>query len=202
MKLIGSLTSPFVRKVRAALAEKKLEYEFVIDSPWTSETRVPTYNPLGKIPVLVLKDGLALYDSRVIVEYVDNLSPSNRLIPANGRERIHVLRWEALADGLCDAMVAIFLEEKRPASQRSPEWIARQQDKINAALKTASEELKDNPWCAGTKFSLADVAIGAALGYLDFRFQQLDWRSACPNLATLNDRLLTRPAFADTVPTP
>ena len=119
MKLIGSLTSPYVRKVRIVLAEKKIEYEFVLDSPWTPESTVPKLNPLGKIPVLVLDDETTLFDSRVISEYLDNVAPNNKLMPAPNRERTEVKRWEALADGICDAAALLFLEKKRPAKQQS-----------------------------------------------------------------------------------
>jgi glutathione S-transferase len=114
MKLIGSYTSPYVRKVRVVLAEKKFEYEFVIDSPWLEDSTVPDLNPLGKIPVLLLDDETQLFDSRVIVEYIDAVTPNNKLFPAPNRERIEVKRWEALADGICDAAATAFLEAKRP----------------------------------------------------------------------------------------
>ena len=115
MKLLSSQTSPYARKVRIALAEKKIEYELVEASPWDAGTSVPAINPLGKVPVLMLDDGTALYDSRVIVEYLDTVSPVSRLIPEPSRQRIAVKRWEALADGICDAAVLIVRESKRPA---------------------------------------------------------------------------------------
>jgi len=200
MKLIGTFTSPYARKARIVLAEKKIEYDFELDSPWTPETAVPSINPLGKIPVLVLDDATVLFDSRVIVEYLDNVTPNNKLMPAPNRERTEVKRWEALADGICDAAVLIFLEKKRPAKQRSAEWIARQEDKIVRSLEFMSAQLGDNGWCMGTHFSLADLTTGCALGYLAFRFPEIDWREKYPNLARIYDKLMLRPAFADTVP--
>jgi glutathione S-transferase len=200
MKLVGSHTSPFVRKVRIVLAEKKIEYEFVVESPWSEESKVPGYNPLGKIPVLILDDETPLFDSRVIVEYIDNVTPNNKLFPAPNRERTEVKRWEALADGLCDAAVAALLEAKRPATEQSASWIARQHDKVTRTLEFMSEELGDKSFCMGTHISMADLAIGTALGYLCFRFPNIDWQSAHPNLSKLYDKLMQRPAFADTVP--
>ncbi|MDR1662354.1 MAG: glutathione S-transferase N-terminal domain-containing protein, partial [Azoarcus sp.] len=135
MKLIGSLTSPFVRKVRVVLAEKKIECGFEIDSPWTPESNVPKLNPLGKIPALALDDDIVLFDSRVISEYLDNVAPNNKLMPAPNRERTEVKRWEALADGVCDAAALVFLERKRPETQQSADWIARQKDKILRGLE-------------------------------------------------------------------
>ena len=200
MKLIGSLTSPFVRKVRVVLAEKKIECEFEIDSPWTPETNVPNINPLGKIPVLVLDDETLLFDSRVISEYLDNVAPNNKLMPAPNRERTEVKRWEALADGICDAAALIFLERKRPEVQQSAEWIARQQDKIVRGIDCMAEQLGESSWCMGTHFTMADICVGCALGYLALRFPEIDWREKHPNLGRLVDKLMQRPAFADTVP--
>ena len=200
MKLIGSLTSPFVRKVRIVLAEKKIDYEFVIDSPWSPESGVANLNPLGKIPVLALDDDTSLFDSRVISEYLDNVAPYNKLMPSTNRERTEVKRWEALADGICDAAALIFLEKKRPAEQQSSEWIVRQQNKIIAGLDYMAAELGDSNWCMGTHFSLADIAAGCALGYLAFRFPEIDWNAKHPNLARLYEKLSHRPAFAETMP--
>ena len=200
MKLIGSLTSPYVRKVRIVLAEKKIEYEFVVDSPWSPESKVPNINPLGKIPVLVLDDETPLFDSRVISEYLDNVAPNNKLMPAPNRERTEVKRWEALADGICDAAALLFLEKKRPAKQQSADWISRQETKIISGVDYMAKELGDNACCIGMHFSLADIAAVCALGYLAFRFPEIDWSEKHPNLARLYSKLMLRPSFADTVP--
>lgn len=200
MKLVGSYTSPYVRKTRVVLAEKKIDYEFVIDSPWTDSSGVPDLNPLGKIPVLVLDDDTRLFDSRVIVEYLDGVAPNNKLLPAPARERALVKRWEALADGLIDAAVTILLERRRADGERSESWIARHQLKIERSLAALAADLGDDAWCHGTAISLADIAVGCALGYLDFRQPTLDWRGAHPNLARLQDKLLQRASFSDTVP--
>jgi len=200
MKLIGSLTSPYVRKARIVLAEKKIEYEFVLDNPWNADTGVTKLNPLGKVPVLVLDDESTLFDSRVIVEYLDGVSPNNRLLPASGRERIRIKRWEALADGVVDAAVTIVLESKRQENMRDPAWIARHQGKITAGLAALSHDLDDHAWCHGNGLTLADIALGVALGYLSFRMPALEWRTAHENLARLYDKLMTRPSFSETVP--
>ena len=200
MKLIGSYTSPFVRKVRIVLAEKKMECEFDIDSPWTADSAVPNHNPLGKIPVLLLDDGTPLFDSRVIVEYIDNVTPNNKLFPAPNRERIEVKRWEALADGLLDAAVAALLEGKRPDGEKSASWIERQLGKVDRSLAFMTDELGEKNFCMGTHFSMADIALGTALGYLNFRFPAIDWQERHANLAKLYDKLMQRPSFAETVP--
>jgi glutathione S-transferase len=201
MKLIGSLASPYVRKVRIAMAEKKLDYELVLENVWTPETTIQQSNPLGKVPCLVMEDGGAMFDSRVIVEYLDTLSPVGKLIPTNGRERAEVKCWEALADGVLDAAVLVRLERtQRPQAQQSPEWIARQLGKVEAGLKAMSVGLKETPFCSGTHYTLADVAVGCALGWLSFRFPEIDWREPYPNLAKLFDKLSERPSFKDTLP--
>jgi glutathione S-transferase len=194
MKLIGSLTSPYVRKTRASFwPRRRSTTTFELDSPWTPETQVANVNPLGKIPVLVLDDNTVLFDSRVIVEYLDNVRPNNKLMPGPNRERTEVKRWEALADGVCDAAALVFLEKKRPAAQQSTDWIARQEDKIIRSLEYMSERTRRrNSWCMGTHFSLADITVGCALGYLVFRFPEIDWREKHPNLARLYDKLMLR----------
>lgn len=203
MKLIGSLTSPYVRKVRVVMAEKKLDFQLVLEDPWGSDT-VLAANPLGKVPCLVMEGGEAVFDSRVIVEYLETLSPVGKLIPPSGRERTEVRTWEALADGVLDASIAARLEQTwsgRSPEQRCTAWIDRQMSRVQAALKAMSQGLGDKPWCAGNHLTLADVAVGCALGYLDFRFaQQVDWRTPYPNLKKLHDKLSTRQSFIDTAP--
>ncbi|NML42724.1 glutathione S-transferase [Ramlibacter sp. G-1-2-2] len=203
MKLIGSMSSPYVRKVRVVMAEKKLDYQFVEEDVWAADTSIMNSNPLGKVPCLVMEGGEALFDSRVIVEYLDTLSPVGKLIPVVGRERAEVKTWEALADGVLDALVLARLEghwSGRQKAERSQAWIDRQLAKSNASFKAMSQGLGDKPFCAGIYLSLADIAIGCALGYADFRFPEIDWRTPYPNLARLYEKLAARPSFADTLP--
>jgi glutathione S-transferase len=203
MKLIGSLTSPFVRKVRVVLAEKKLDYKFDIEDVWSADTRITEANPLGKVPCLVMEGGEAVFDSRVIVEYVDTLSPVGKLIPLSGRERVEVKTWEALADGLLEAAILARMEAHwagRAPEQRSQAWIDRQMDKVHHSLKAMSSGLGDRGWCCGIHHTLADLSVGCALGYLDFRFPEIDWRTTYPNLNKLFDKLSQRQSFIDTAP--
>ena len=200
MKLIGSLTSPYVRKVRIVMAEKKLDYRLELENVWSSDTKIQTYNPLGKVPCLLMDDGGALFDSRVIVEYLDTLSPVARLIPQPGRDRAAVKCWEAIADGVLDACVAIVKEKQRPSAQQSSEWIARQYGKIDASLNAMDLSLGNHAYCMGVNYSLGDVAVGCALGYLEFRFPDLDWRAGHDNLGRLFDKVSTRQSFIDTAP--
>lgn len=203
MKLIGAVTSPYVRKVRIVMAEKKLDYQFVPEDVWSPDTSIGLSNPLGKVPCLVLDGGEAVFDSRVIVEYMDTLSPVSKLIPTAGRERAEVKTWEALADGVLDALILARLEATwsgRSAEQRSAAWIDRQMGKTHASLRAMSLGLGDKPFCSGIHLSLSDIAVGCTLGYLDFRFPQVDWRTPHPNLARLYDKLMQRQSFIDTRP--
>jgi glutathione S-transferase len=158
---------------------------------------------LGKVPCLIMEGGEAVFDSRVIVEYVDTLSPVGKLIPASGRERAEVRTWEALGDGVLDAAVAIRLEQTwsgRASGERSQAWVNRQRGKIDAALAAMGRGLGDKPFCAGVHLTLADVAVGCALGYLDFRLPNVDWRGKHPQLGKLYDKLMLRPSFMETAP--
>ena len=202
MKLLGSLTSPYVRKVRIVMAEKKLDYQLVLEDGWASDAILKS-NPLGKVPCLVMEGGEAVFDSRVIVDYLDTLSPVGRLIPASGRERAEVRTWEALADGIVDACILARLEQTwngRSEAQRSMAWVERQMAKVDAAVIAMSRGLGEKAFAAGIHLSLADIAVGCALGYLDFRFPQVDWRKPHPNLARLADKLAQRQSFIDTLP--
>ena len=201
MKLIGSLTSPFVRKVRIVMAEKKLDYVFELDNVWGADSKVGLANPLGQVPCLVMEDGGVMYDSRVIAEYLDTLTPVCKLLPPNSRDRAAVKVWEALADGVLDAAVLVRLEKTlRPQEQQSEQWIARQLGKVHAGLGVMAADLGEQPYCMGIHYTLADVAVGCALGWLAFRFPDIDWRSDYPNLVRLSDKLSERASFKDTAP--
>ncbi|HTH60268.1 MAG TPA: glutathione S-transferase C-terminal domain-containing protein [Paraburkholderia sp.] len=201
MKLIGSLASPYVRKARIVLAEKKIDYKLVLENVWAQDTAIHAFNPLGKVPCLVMEDGEAVFDSRVICEYVDTLSPVGKLIPPSGRERVEVRCWEALADGVLDAAVLIRLEDtQRTPEQRSDGWVARQRKKIDEALVAMAQGLGSNAWCAGNRYTLADISVGCALGYLEFRMPDVNWREQHPNLARYFDKLSQRQSFVDTRP--
>jgi glutathione S-transferase len=201
MKLIGSLSSPYVRKVRVVLAEKKLDCEFELENVWSADTAIHLVNPLGKVPCLVMEDGYVMYDSRVIVDYLDTLTPVCKLLPPNGRERADVKNWEALADGVLDAGVAVRLERtQRPPELQSGAYLERHLTKVARGLASLSERLGDTSWCTGSHYSLADVAVGCALGWFDLRFPEIDWRTPHPNLARLHGRLHERASFRDTLP--
>ena len=201
MKLLGTHGSPYVRKVRIVLAEKHIPYDFVLARPSEPGSPVPDFNPLGQIPVLVRDDGRALYDSVVIVEYLDGLVPEPNLIPHSFADRIEVKRWEALGDGIATATVAISHDYREPEERRqSPQWYEKEERKIARGLSTMAKDLGAREFCHGERFTLADVAAGYALGYLDQVLPRIDWRALHPNLAAFASRLATRPSFASTHP--
>ena len=200
MKLYGSRTSPYVRKVRIVMIEKRIECDFVEENVWSADTSVTLHNPLTKIPVLVLDDGMALYDSRVVAEYLDGVTPVSRLIPDGGRERAMVKRWEALGDGIADAGIAMFLERKRELGLQSQDWITRQLGKVNSAIAAAARELGDREYCHGLSLTLGDISLACALLWMEFRMPEIQWRANHPNLKKWVERLEAMPSFVDTKP--
>jgi glutathione S-transferase len=201
MKLLGSLASPYVRKVRVTLVEKGIDCRLELENVWAADTTIQKVNPLGKVPSLLLDDGGALYDSRVICEYLDTLNTANPLIPAAGHERFAVRRWEALMDGVLDAIVLVRLEEiQREPKERSEKWVLRQMAKVEAGLQVAANDLGTRPWCVGDRLTLADVTLGCALGYILFRYPSIGWQTRYPSLAALYDKLMKRPSFSTTSP--
>ena len=199
MKLVASLTSPYARKIRVALAEKNLPFELEVDIPWLADTRVPSYNPLGKVPALVADDGELWFDSPVIAEYLDTLA-GPLLLPADRTAALPVRQAEALADGITDAAVAAFLEGMRPTERQDPAAIERQLGKISRGLTTLEARVAQRKGCASEALTIADIAIGCTLGYLDFRFAHLGWRASHPQLKAWAAGLLARPSFTATVP--
>ncbi|MFO7542267.1 MAG: glutathione S-transferase [Thiobacillus sp.] len=200
MKLVTSLTSPYGRKVRVVLSEKKIPFQLLIENPWLPDSTVPKINPLGQVPVLVLEDGVSVFDSRVIVEYLDHLTPVAQLIPREPKSRMVVRGVEALADGVTDAAVALYLEKKRAPEQQSGDWMLLQEQTLFRGLEALSEALGEKPWYLGNGMTLADIACACMLGYLELRFPDIGWRAAHPNLAKLADKLAERASFKESVP--
>lgn len=200
MQLLASLTSPYARKIRVILHEKKLPFELVVDSPWEALTRVPDVNPLGKVPVLVCDNGEAFFDSPVIAEYLETLHTAPNLLPLDPLARVRVRMTEALADGINDAAVTALLESRRPDGERSAAVTARQMEKVGRSLDRLEQRCADRTWLDGDEISLGDISVGIALGYLDLRFPSLGWRQDRPALTAFAERLFQRPSFVDTVP--
>lgn len=202
MKLIIAKPSPYARKARIALLEKRIDCDIIIDNPWLQETNVAKANPLGKVPALLLDDGGVVHDSKVIVEYLETLGVPPVLIPNDPLQRIAHKQIEAIADGICDSIVLIALEGTRPADKRSEVWLKRQRSKIIAGVAELERQLAGRECFTGADFGLAEIASICALDYIDFRYPRYDWRTQAPGLVGLHDRLSQRPSFADTMPQP
>lgn len=201
MKLLYSLTSPYARKVRIVAAEKRIAIDLVQVVLADPDCPVLEHNPLGKIPVLIMDDGEGLYDSSVIVDYLDQRTPVSHLVPQDTKSKFQVKRWESLADGVCDAGVAVMLEKRRAENLQDAAWIDKQWTKVERGLQALNDDLGQNKFCVADTFSLADIALVCLLGYLDLRFgSQLDLDGRYPNLARLNQALASRPSIAETAP--
>jgi len=200
MKLLGSETSPYTRKVRLVLLEKGLPHTYLIAPPREPGSPVPQLNPLGRVPTLLLDDGTAVFDSPVICEYLDTLNDSPILIPrTDALARLRVRRWEALADGIMDSAVVMRLESLRPADKQDPATLALHGNAISRALMVAESQLGRRAWCEGGGLTLADLALVSALLYLDLRLPERDWRGHHPGLAAWAAPILARASVRATV---
>jgi len=201
-KLISATPSPYARKVRIALAEKGLPFALLTEVPWDRTTSTPKYNPLEKLPVLILDDGSSVYESSFILQYLELKFPQTPMLPDDIDGKIAARRLEVLCDGICDAVVLTFFERMRPEYAKSPEWLARQRRKMDGGLREMARLVGDRQFAVGDRFGLGDIAVGTVLGYLAVRFPELDWRSLHANLAVFNARIEQRPSFLATVPVP
>jgi len=200
MKLIIAKPSPYARKARIALIEKGIPFEVVVDNPWQPDTGITSANPLGKVPALVLDDGSAIHDSKVIVEYLETLDRAPHLLPRTKELWIRHKMIEAVADGICDAIVLAVIEQRRAPEKRSADWVERQHRKVEAGTAELSNMLGKRQWFTDAGMALGDIATVCALEYIDFRYPQFDWRRAAPNLIPLQERLSQRPSFTTTRP--
>ena len=200
MKLIIAKPSPYARKVRVVLREKNIEFEEIIDVPWNRDTLTKNLNPLGKIPILIEDGGEPLFDSKVIVQYLDNRFPNPLFYPAAPTENISAKLVEAAADGVSDALVLIYLENARQEKLRSSDWIDRQTTKIYQGVKYLSEYLDTKQFFVGGHFTIADVSTFSCLEYVDLRFPKFNWKIEYPNLKNYWDNHKTRQSYLETQP--
>ena len=199
LKLISATPSPYARKVRIALAEKGLPFELLTEVPWDDTTSTPKHNPLEKLPVLLLPDGGSVYESSYILQYLELKHPQPPLLPDDIDGKLAARKLEVLCDGVCDAVVLTLFEKMR-AGGGSPEWLARQRRKVEGGVKEMARLVGSRTWAVGDSFSLGDVAVGTAVGYLSVRFQEMPWRTLYHDLTLLSDRLEERSSFRGSVP--
>jgi glutathione S-transferase len=196
MKLLGTHTSPYVRKARLVLLEKNIPHTYLIDIPTNPGSMVPRVNPLGRIPALILDDETCVYDSSVIAEYVDTLNDTPKLIPRHDvMARMRVKRWEALADGIMDSAIMVRNERTRPADKQEADIITQHSVAVSRALAHAASQLGKQEWCEGQTLTLADLALASAIVYLDLRMPELGWRAQHGDLGTWFARMSDRPSM-------
>ena len=201
-QLISATPSPYARKVRIQLAEKGIPFELITEVPWNHDTQTPLWNPLEKLPVLLLPDGGSVFESRYINEWIELKHPEPPLVPKDVDGQLAVKRFEVIVDGACDALVLMFFEIARAEGMRSEPWYARQQRKVDGALCELSRVIGEREFAHGESLTLADIASGTLLRYLTVRWPDNPWRSQHPNLEAYSDRLEQRPSFAATRPVP
>jgi glutathione S-transferase len=199
-RLISATPSPYARKVRIALVEKQIPFELVTEVPWDSTTVTPRYNPLEKLPILLLDDDTSIYESSYILEFLEVQHPTPALLPADAHARLAARKLEVLCDGICDAVVLTFFERRRPTQCQSADWSARQRRKIEGGAREMARLIGDREWAVGEAFGLGDIAIGTAVGYLNVRLTEFEWRTLYPALAAYSDRIEQRPSFASSRP--
>ena len=200
LKLISATPSPYARKVRIVLAEKNIPFELVTEVPWNATTATPQYNPLEKLPVLLLEDGGAVYESRFILEWLEAKYPTPPMVPVDIDQRLFARKVEVLGDGICDALVLLFWERHRLPEHRSQPWIDRQMRKLDGGMRTLAGWAGERSFVVGDCFGLADVATSTLCRYLDVRFPEYPWRQTHPELSDYSDRMELRPSFAGSVP--
>ena len=198
-QLISATPSPYARKVRIALAEKGLPFTLLTEVPWDSTTTTPRYNPLEKLPILLLGDGTSVYESSYILQYLELKHPQVPLVPKDIDGHLAARKLEVLCDGVCDAVVLSLFEKMRAASA-SPEWLARQRRKIEGGMAEMARLVGQRQWAVGEAFSLGDIAVGTATGYVSLRYPDLQWRPLHPDLALFSDRMAQRQSFKDSMP--
>ncbi|MGL4269227.1 MAG: glutathione S-transferase [Plesiomonas sp.] len=200
MKLIGSYTSPFARKIAILLQEKDVAFSFVNDPPGKPESRVPDYNPLGKIPVLLPNEGGCWFDSPLLAEYIELTYPQPAFLPADPLSRLQVRQLEAAADGVTDAAILIVMELLRPTHEQSAAFVDKQRLKISRGLNFLEQASATQQYCNQPQLNLADIAIVCLLDYLLFREVDVHWPKHCPHLHALFLRLGDRSSVIATYP--
>ena len=200
MKIIIANPSPYARKARVALREKKIVFEEIIDIPWNTNTLTKGINPLGKIPILLNGNHEPLFDSKVIIQYLDHYKPQPLLYPKNPKDNISARLVETVADGVCDAIVLIFLENSRKEILKSKDWIKRQEKKIFEGVKYLSNYLEGENYFVGNHFNIADICGFSCLEYMDLRFPKFKWRNDYQNLEKYWIFHRDRQSFQETKP--
>jgi glutathione S-transferase len=198
MKLYGSPTSPYVRKARVLISEKNIPCEFVVEDPWPEDSAIPRRNPLGKVPVLEIAPDSYLFESVFVTHYLDCLD-GKPLQPKDAAGYWQSQWWQALGNGIIDAVIARIMETRRPAEKQWADKLAREESRVHRATKTAESAFKGGQYLVGKSFTMADLVMAVALQYVDFRYPH-DWRSAASKLARWHAGIASRRSFEETLP--
>ncbi|KAK0277929.1 hypothetical protein LTR35_009766 [Friedmanniomyces endolithicus] len=202
--LISASPSPYARKVRIALAEKGVPFTLQTEVPWDGATVTPQYNPLEKLPVLILDNGECVYESHYILEWLEAKHPEPALLPSDIDERLFAKKVEVVCDGMCDAMVIAFFERLREPEKQSEPWKARQMRKVEGGLRQLSTwiDQRQGQYLIGDRLTIADLAIAAFLGWFAIRWSEHQWQSQYPKLKQYWEELEALPHFKETRPSP
>lgn len=198
MKLFGSPTSPYVRKARVLIEEKNLPVEFVIEDPWIDGSPIIAKNPLSKIPVLEIAPNDYIFESVLVVHFLDHVD-GRSFTPRDPVGYWEAQRWQSLGNGIIDAVIARVLETRRPADKQWTDKLTREEGRVQRAIALAEDNLKGGEFLVGNRFSLADLILGVALQYVDFRYAH-DWRATSPKLKAWHAAIAARPSFVKTQP--
>ena len=198
MKLYGSLASPYARKARVLVKEKNLPCEYVVEDPWPADSPIPARNPLGKVPVLEIAPGSYLFESAQVIHYLDNVDGKS-LTPKDAAGYWQAQWWQALGNGMIDALVARVLESRRPPEKQMPDKMAREEARVHRAVSVGENAFQGGDFLVGNRFTLADLMLGVALQYADFRYPHA-WRNRAPKLARWHAGIVQRRSFVETLP--
>lgn len=198
MKLYGSPNSPYARKTRILIKEKNLPVEFVLEDPWAEDSPLVARNPFSKVPVLEVGPDNYLFESIFIAHYLDNLD-GQPLQPRDAEGYWHAQWWQALGNGIIDSIIARVLETRRPPEKQWPDKLAREEKRVHRAIELGEQAFRGNRFLVGAAFTMADLVLGVALQYVDFRLPH-DWRSAHPKLARWHAGIVSRRSFEETLP--
>jgi len=198
MRLFGSLTSPYVRKARVLIREKQLPVEFVVEDPWAEDSPIVAKNPLSKVPVLEIAPEQYYFESSLVVHFLENVDGKS-LTPTDPQNYWQAQWWQALGNGIIDAAIQRIFETRRPAEHQLQDRMEREAQRVRRAIALAEKSFQGGEYLLASRFTLADLVLGVALQYVDFRYPH-DWRASCPKLAVWHAGIAHRPSFEETVP--
>ncbi len=202
LKLLSATPSPFARKVRVVLLEKNIPFELKTINPWNMNADIERFNPLGKIPVLITANNETIYDSKFIIEWIEHNYPDPAVFPTDAKTKFKAQQIQVIADGICEALILLFIENMRPEPQQSKPWSERQIKKISNGLQALEQQISNDEFCVDNTFGIADISVVSAVDYLSLRFKTYEWRNKFTRISKFVARQSARQSFIETMPTP